>query len=182
MKFWPLVREIGVLRLIWMFQRWTLDIVLYDKLTFSDYFTHNIQKALGRLSGLNRFKSLQAYILSIFEYCYPAHRSSISRNYTGNPKIADHLHRLMFKLRRYNWVINSLWEEAHLLQMEAIYFVIYSPQGPCHRIASIPLWEASIPGGRCPPAQCSQDCSLIFPGSPLIIEEGVCFSFFSHNL
>lgn len=130
MKFWPLVREIGVLRLIWMFQCWTLNIVLYDKLTFSDYFTHNIQKALGRLSGLNRFKSLQAFILSIFEYCYSAHRSSISRNYTGNPKIADHLHRLMFKLRRYNWVL-SLWEEAHLLQMEAIYFVIYSPQGPC---------------------------------------------------
>lgn len=92
MKFWPLVREIGVLRLIWMFQRWTLNIVLYDKLTFSDYFTHNIQKALGRLSGLNWFKSLQAFILSIFEYCYPAHRSKYlkelhweSKNWRSSP-------------------------------------------------------------------------------------------------
>src|SRR5436190_8665987 len=67
----------------------TLGVVLDKDLTFSDHVTSAIQRSLGRLRGLYRFRSLlpesaklhlmQSLVLSIFYYCYPAYGNSISR-------------------------------------------------------------------------------------------------------
>lgn len=67
----------------------TLGVVLDNRLTFSEHVTQTIQKALGRLRGLYRYRELlpqdaklqlvQSLILSVFYYCYPAYGNSISK-------------------------------------------------------------------------------------------------------
>lgn len=67
----------------------TLGVVLDSSLTMSDHVTYACNRALGRLRGLYRYRSLlpesakikliQSLILSVFYYCYPAYGNSISK-------------------------------------------------------------------------------------------------------
>lgn len=71
----------------------TLGVVQDSKLTLSAHATQTIQKALSRLRGLYRFRSLmpehakfyiiQSMVSSVIYYCYPAFGNSISREDMG---------------------------------------------------------------------------------------------------
>ncbi|XP_046687125.1 uncharacterized protein LOC124372757 [Homalodisca vitripennis] len=67
----------------------TLGVVLDRDFTFSNHVSYTIQRAIGRLRGLYRFRDLlpesarlqfmQAFVFSVFYYCYPAYGNSISK-------------------------------------------------------------------------------------------------------
>ena len=93
----------------------TLGVVLDSDLTLSDHVTHCIQRALGRLRGLYRFRTLlpdaaklqiiQSVILSIFYYCYPAYGNSISKEDMNRiQKLQNTAIRFVYDLKRFDHV------------------------------------------------------------------------------
>ncbi|XP_054264312.1 uncharacterized protein LOC128996518 [Macrosteles quadrilineatus] len=93
----------------------TLGVVLDSSLTFSDHVTHASQRALGRLRGLYRFRSLlpesaklrlmQSLVLSVFTYCLPAYGNSISGvDMTRMQKLQNSAIRFIFCLKKFEHV------------------------------------------------------------------------------
>lgn len=108
----------------------TLGVVLDSELTFTPHVTHAIQRALGRLRGLYRFRDLlpestkfrlmQSLVLSVFQYCYPSYGNSISReNITRIQKMQNTAIRFIFQLKRYDHV-TPFRDAVNLLPMEDI--------------------------------------------------------------
>ncbi|XP_046671036.1 uncharacterized protein LOC124361043 [Homalodisca vitripennis] len=93
----------------------TLAVVLDRALTFSNHVTYTIQRAIGRLRGLYRFRDLlpqsarlqlmQAFVFSVFYYCYPAYGNSISKGDQERiQKLQNSAIRFVFKLKRFDHV------------------------------------------------------------------------------
>ena len=108
--------------------RLRLGVVLDSDLTLSDHVTHCIQRALGRLRGLYRFKTLlpetaklqiiQSVVLSNFYYCYPAYGNSISKEDTGRiQKLQNTAIRFVYDLKRVDHV-SPFREVSNLALME----------------------------------------------------------------
>jgi hypothetical protein len=108
----------------------TLGVVLDKDLTFSDHVTQSIQRALGRLRGMYRFRDLlpepaklqlaQALVLSVFQYCYPAYGNSISREDKGRiQRLQNAVLRFSFNLKLSDHV-SPFREAANMLLMEDI--------------------------------------------------------------
>jgi hypothetical protein len=108
----------------------TLGVVLDRDLTFSDHVTNASQRALGRLRGLYRFRSLlpesaklqlmQSLVLSVMYYCYPAYGNSISKEDIGRvQKLQNSAIRFIFDLRRFDHV--SVYRDAvNMLPMDVV--------------------------------------------------------------
>lgn len=108
----------------------TLGLVLDRNLTFSDHVTYTIQRALGRLRGLYRFRSLfpesakiqliNSLILSSFYYCYPAYGNSISKEDKERiQRLQNSAVRFIFNLRRFDHV-SSFREDINMLPMDTM--------------------------------------------------------------
>jgi hypothetical protein len=108
----------------------TLGVVLDKGLTFTDHVTYASQRALGRLRGLYRFRSLlpeaakvqivQSLILSVFSYCFPAYGNSLSREDLGRiQKLQNSAVRFIFCLKRSDHV-SPYREAVKLLPMETV--------------------------------------------------------------
>lgn len=106
----------------------TLGVVLDGGLAFSEHVTHSIQRAVGRLRGLYRYRSLlpesvklqlmQSLVLSVFYYCYPAYGNSISKEDSQRiQRIQNTAIRYVFSLRRFDHV-SSFRDEINMLPME----------------------------------------------------------------
>lgn len=106
----------------------TLGLVLDSKLLFSDHVTYTIQRALGRLKGLYRFRSIfpesakihlvNSLILSVFYYCYPAYGNSLLREDRDRiQRLQNSAVRFIFNLRRFDHV-SAFREEIKMLPME----------------------------------------------------------------
>ena len=108
----------------------TLGVLLDRDLTFSDHVTNAIQRALGRLRGLYRFRALlpepaklqlmQSLVLSVMYYCYPAYGNSISKEEVGRiQKLQNSTIRFIFNLRRFDHV-SAYRDAANMLPMDAV--------------------------------------------------------------
>jgi len=107
-----------------------LGVVLDSGLTFSQHVTHTIQKALGRLRGLYRYRSLlpepaklqliQSLILSNFYYCYPAYGNSISRGDKDRmQKMQNSAIRFVYGLKKFDHV-SPYAEAANIPPLESV--------------------------------------------------------------
>ena len=108
----------------------TLGVVLDSDLNFSDHVTYTMQKALGRLRGMYRFKDLlpesakvkliQSCVLSLFYYCYPAYGNSISREDMERvQKLQNTAVRFVYGLKRFDHV-SPYRQDAKLPLMEDV--------------------------------------------------------------
>lgn len=108
----------------------TLGVVLDSNLTFSEHVTHATQRAIGRLRGLYRFRTLlpetaklhlmQSLILSVFTYCLPAYGNSISgENMYRIQKLQNSAIRFIFHLRRFEHV-SPYRDAAGMMLVESI--------------------------------------------------------------
>lgn len=108
----------------------TLGVVLDRDLTFSDHVTYSMHRALGRLRGLYRFKSLlpeyaklrliQSVVLSVFSYCYPAYGNSISKGDISRiQKLQNSTIRFVFNLRCFDHV-TPYRAAADLIPMDSV--------------------------------------------------------------
>src|SRR5436190_6672682 len=105
----------------------TLGVILDKDLTFSEHVTSAIQRSLGRLRGLYRFRSLlpesakphlmQSLILSIFYYCYPAYGHSLSREDTERIQRIQNT-AVDISTAFYDFTMSSYREASHLLSMD----------------------------------------------------------------
>lgn len=108
----------------------TLGVMLDKGLTFSDHVSYAMQKALGRLRNLQRYRSVlpetaklkivQSMVLSVFYYCLPAYGNSISRGDIDRiQRLQNSAVRFVFNLRKRDHV-SPYREAANLLPMEAV--------------------------------------------------------------
>jgi len=108
----------------------TLGVILDSDLSFSEHVTYAIQRALGRLRGLYRFRYLlpefaklqlmQSMVFSTIYYCYPAYGNSISRGDVERiQKLQNSAIRFIFSLKRYDHV-SPFRDAANLLPMESV--------------------------------------------------------------
>ncbi len=108
----------------------TLGVWLDRGLTFSDHVSNAIQRALGRLRGLYRFKTLlpesakikliQSLVLSVFYYCYPAYGNSISKGDMGRiQRLQNSAIRFIFSIKRYDHV-TPYRDATKMLPMELV--------------------------------------------------------------
>jgi len=107
----------------------TLGVMLDSELTLSDHVAYVIKKALGRLRGMYRLRTIlpeaakiqlvESMILSLLYYCFPAYGNSISKEDMNNiQKLQNTAVRFIYNLRRYDHV-STCREAAGFLPMEA---------------------------------------------------------------
>uniref|UniRef100_A0A1B6LWV1 Uncharacterized protein n=2 Tax=Graphocephala atropunctata TaxID=36148 RepID=A0A1B6LWV1_9HEMI len=104
--------------------------MLDSGLTFTDHVTYVIQRALGRLRGLYRYKTLlpeiaklrvvQSLILSVLYYCFPAFGNSVSgEDMERMQKFQNAALRFVYNLRRRDHVSASR-DAANMLPMKTV--------------------------------------------------------------
>lgn len=112
----------------------TLGVVLDRDLSFTDHVNASIQRAVGRLRGLYRFRKLlpepvkleliQALVLPVFYYCYPAYGNSISREDIQRiQRLQNTAIRYVFGLSRFDH-ISSFRNEIKMFPMETVCMIL----------------------------------------------------------
>ncbi|XP_046674545.1 uncharacterized protein LOC124363340 [Homalodisca vitripennis] len=105
----------------------TLGVVLDSNLTFSEHVTFSVQRALGCLKGLHRYRTLlpecakmqimQSMVLCVFNCCYP---NSTTKEDAGRiQRLQNSAIRFIFSLSKFDHVSPSR-KDANIIAMQDV--------------------------------------------------------------